>query len=70
MKHAAVLIAVLALCLSVIALIGQPEASTSSVNIRIINGHGAICENGYISLSRGAGTCSGYGGVKEWINGR
>ena len=27
---------------------------------------GAICEDGWVSHSKGRGTCSHHGGVKEW----
>jgi len=67
MKGIAILIACVALCLSLIALMNSGDAS-SNVDIRIINGKGAICQSGAISLSQGRGTCAHHGGVKEWIN--
>ena len=66
MKGMAILIACVALCLSLIALMNSGDAS-SSVDVRIINGEGAICQSGAISLSQGRGTCSGHGGVEEWV---
>ena len=67
MKGMAILIACVALCLSLIALMNSGDAS-SSVDVRIINGEGAICQSGAISLSQGSGTCSRHGGVEEWLN--
>jgi len=66
MKGTAILIACIALCLSLIALMGGRDSS-NTVDVRIINGKGAICQSGAISLSQRRGTCSRHGGVKEWI---
>jgi len=69
MKGMAILIACVALCLSLIALMNSGDAS-SNVDIRIINGKGAICQSGAYSVSQSRrGTCAHHGGVKEWING-
>lgn len=66
MKGFAILLASAALCFSLIALMSI-EGTSGNVDIRIINGKGAICRSGAISLSQGAGTCSHHGGVKEWV---
>lgn len=65
MKGLAILISVAALCLSLIAFMDSD--TSQSVDVRIINGTGAICNSGAISLSSGRGTCSHHGGVQEWL---
>lgn len=61
------LIACVALCLSLIALMDADSSASTNVDVRIINGTGAICKSGAISLSSGRGTCSQHGGVEEWL---
>lgn len=65
MKGIAVFLSVLAICLALVALMDEPISR--DIDVRIINGSGAICNNGYISLSTGRGTCSHHDGVREWV---